>query len=284
MRTSPVAFAVLCAPLVLATAFARGQETLPAPPPTLHIGANLVLVDVVVTNHGKPMLDIAGSRFHVYDNGKERNISSFDEHRPSEPGAFVPPAALPPHTYTNAPDYPQSGAVNVLLLDALNTPIADQMQVRRQMIEYLGKIKPGTAMAIFTLGTKLRMVTPFTNDPASLLAILKKSKANPRPSPFLDTPDTAGSTASEMTTATPPATAAAAAVSAILAQSGASTEDPMDAATALEQFQSDDAAFQIDMRAHDSRRHEAARQLSGRNSRPQKRHLVLRFVPARAST
>ena len=42
-----------------AAAAVYGQANQPAPPPTLHAGANLVLVDVVVTDHDKPVLDLA---------------------------------------------------------------------------------------------------------------------------------------------------------------------------------------------------------------------------------
>ena len=111
----------------------------------LHSTTNLVLVDVVATDHGKPVLDIAQSRFHVFEDGKERPIASFDQHRPSPAPASAASieaqiASFPAHTYTNLPIYPDTGVLNVLLLDALNTPVKDQAEARREMIEYMGNI------------------------------------------------------------------------------------------------------------------------------------------------
>jgi VWFA-related protein len=146
----------------------------------LHVNGKLVLVDVVVTEHGKPVPGLDQSRFHIFENGHEQRIDGFDEHRPSAAPANASAlaaqlAALPPHTYTNIPVYPDADAVNVLLLDALNTPMADQGEARRQMIDYLGEIKPGTSLAIFTLASRLQMVEGFTSN-AALLAQAMKSK------------------------------------------------------------------------------------------------------------
>src|ERR1700689_2217030 len=88
--------------------------------PSLRTSSNLVLVDVVVTDHDKPVHGLDRSRFHIFEDGSEQTISSFDEHQPAAaPPAFLAPTALPPNTYTNLPAYPDSTAVNVLLLDAL---------------------------------------------------------------------------------------------------------------------------------------------------------------------
>ena len=53
------------------------------PTTVLQANANLVLVDVVVTDHGKPVRNLDRGRFHVLENNKEQPISAFDEHEPS---------------------------------------------------------------------------------------------------------------------------------------------------------------------------------------------------------
>ncbi|MGH9562051.1 MAG: VWA domain-containing protein, partial [Terracidiphilus sp.] len=120
------------------------------------------------------------SRFHLFQDGHEQPIASFEENQPpANPSASeeTPEApALPENTYSNVPAYPGTGAVNVLLLDALNTPASDQEQVRKQMIKYLGTIKPGTSLAIFMLSSQLRMATGFTTDAAQLLKVLETQK------------------------------------------------------------------------------------------------------------
>lgn len=171
---------------------AAASQTAPAntpnaAPTVLRANANLVLIDVVVTDHGNQVHGLDRSRFHVFEDGREQAITTFDEHHPSP--ALANAAAqpvLPPHTYTNIPAFPPSPAVNVLLLDGLNTPMANQMQVRRQMLEYVGKIEPGTSLAIFTLASRLRMVEGFTIDAAQLAKALKDGKAGPQASVMLD--------------------------------------------------------------------------------------------------
>ena len=153
--------------------------------------SSLVLVDVVVTDHGKAVHGLDRGRFHVLENGKEQPVAAFDEHKPVEAvedAAAIKAkiAELPPHTYTNVPIYPDAGVVNVLLLDALNTPMATQGEARRQMIEYMSTIKPGTSLAVFTLSSQLRMVEGFTTDASKLATALKSKSASQSQSVVLD--------------------------------------------------------------------------------------------------
>jgi len=144
----------------------------------LHVNADLALVDVVVTDKGKAVHDLDKSKFHLYEDGREQPLRAFDEHKPTATSAVLAvPPQLPPHTFGNTPLYPQTGVFNVLLLDGLNTPQTDQMRARQQMIEYMGKIEPGTMMAVFTLTSRLRMVTGFTTDVAELTRTVKGQKA-----------------------------------------------------------------------------------------------------------
>ena len=60
-------------------------------------------MDVVATDHGKPVLDIAQSRFHVFKDGKERPTASFGQHRPlpaptSAASVAAQIASFPAHT------------------------------------------------------------------------------------------------------------------------------------------------------------------------------------------
>jgi VWFA-related protein len=148
----------------------------------LHTRSRLVLLDVTVTEHDKPVKGLDRGRFHIFEDGHEQPISSFEESEPPASVDIATPPALPPNTYTNVPVYPETSAVNVLLLDALNTPMGDQEQVRKQMIAYLSTIKPGTALAIFTLSSKLRMVVGFSTDVTRLKQALESRKPSARSS------------------------------------------------------------------------------------------------------
>ncbi len=62
-----------------------------------------------------------------------------------------PMPTLPPGIFTNYSPAPANGAVTLLLLDALNTPWADQAFVRWQLLKFLEQVPPGTRIAIFGL-------------------------------------------------------------------------------------------------------------------------------------
>jgi VWFA-related protein len=157
------------------------------PPVTIRAQANLVLLDVVVTANGEPVHDLAKSKFHVLDNGVAQQISVFEEHRPADSPALAKLPDLGPNTYSNLPQSAPGSAANVLLLDALNTPVADQNYARRQMIQYLKNIPSGTRIAVFTLASRLRMVQPFTADASVIASVLEhKGAGAAQPSAILD--------------------------------------------------------------------------------------------------
>jgi VWFA-related protein len=205
--------------------------TEPEPGSTVvHTSADLVLLDVVVTDRGNPVHGLDKNRFHVLEDGHEQTITSFDEHRSSMQivPTTAPRAPLPPDTFTNVPTYSDTQTVNVLLLDGLNTLLPDQMRVRQQMLEYMGNIQPGTPLAIFTLSSRLRMIKGFTADPAELIKALASSKATPQASAILD-PGT--STDLDATVGA-------------MATMGANS----DAVASMQQFVADITSFQTDQR------------------------------------
>ena len=135
-----------------------------------------VIRDVVVTKgNGAPVLGLNQQAFEVKEDGKPQTIDFFEAHTANNATANTPPdmPPMPTGMSTNVPPAPPAGAVNVLLIDTLNTPQLDQAYVRSEVIDFLTKMRPGTRMAIFTLGSKLRFVQGFTTDSSALLAALK---------------------------------------------------------------------------------------------------------------
>lgn len=152
----------------------------------LHAEATTVVVDVVVRQNGKPVSGIDRKRFHIFDDNHEQAITFAEEHSAVSAPAAAKFKPLPPHFYTNVPLAPAGSAINVLLLDGLNTPQMDQVQVRHQMLKYLATVDPGTMMAVFTLTTRLRMVQGFTSNAADLVHAIQSAQAAPQRSGQLD--------------------------------------------------------------------------------------------------
>jgi VWFA-related protein len=135
----------------------------------------IVLVDVVVTKgKGETVGGLHKEDFQATEDGQPQTISFFEEHTGGRVSA-VPMPPMPPDVYTNYPRVKLTDSVNVLLLDSLNTQAVDQTYVRPQMEKYLEAAMAaptGARLAIFTLGSKLRMVKGFTEDSSELKASL----------------------------------------------------------------------------------------------------------------
>jgi VWFA-related protein len=68
-----------------------------------------------------------------------------------------------------------------MLLDALNTPFADQAYARRQMLEFVREqFKPGERIAVFTLTGRLNVSQDFTSDPQILYTALQHYRPQTR--------------------------------------------------------------------------------------------------------
>jgi VWFA-related protein len=155
------------------------QESVLSTMPVYKTNTREVVVDVVVTKaNGDPVLGLSRQDFAVKEDGKPQSIDFFEEHtaRTLPPAAQQPLPKLPPNIYTNVPPAPESDSVNVLLLDMLNTSMRDQAFVHNRMTDFLKNLQPGTRVAIFTLGSKLRFVQGFTSDSSLLLAALNNKK------------------------------------------------------------------------------------------------------------
>ena len=160
-----------------------------ASPPLVQANGQAVAVDVVVMRgNGEPALRLRQQDFEVLEDGKPQAVDLFEEHTAAR-GAAIARVELPANVYTNLPVAPTSDAVNVLLLDSLNTPEADQAYVRKQLAEYLKKMQPDTRVAIFTLNTRLRLLQGFTSDVSLLQAALASKAAAPGKTPASRTRD-----------------------------------------------------------------------------------------------
>jgi VWFA-related protein len=157
-----------------------------------HVDAKVVLIDVVITdNKGNAIHDLERGRFHIFEDGREQHISYFDETKPAVSPSSAQLDCLrqtSPGVVSNVPCVPSSGAVNVLLLDALNTPVINQADINRQVLKYLGRAQPGTTLAVFILNGHghLQMLSGFTTDAAQLTRAVQSKAAAPSTSVALE--------------------------------------------------------------------------------------------------
>ena len=146
---------------------------------TLRVNSRAVLVDVIVSDSsGKPVTGLSRDAFSVTEQGKPQKISFFEENGKTPPARPAEMPTMPPDIFTNFSPFPQPPAVNVLLLDSLNTHMENQSYVHKQALQFLKSAKPGTRMAIFTMGLGLHFIQGFNDDPAVLMAALNNKKNN----------------------------------------------------------------------------------------------------------
>lgn len=151
----------------------------------LKVTTRLVVVDVVALDRkGAPVADLKTEELSLFEDGKEQKIRSFSFQQPAAGGTepvSAPPAKLPPGFFTNVPRYSTSGSLNIILLDGLNTRLANQVYAREEMIKFLEKIPPGQPVAVYLMGTKLRLLQDFTTDPSQLKAAIHAWKSSSSP-------------------------------------------------------------------------------------------------------
>ena len=139
-------------------------------------------------NKGEAVSGLTNQDFQILEEGALQSISSFEEHK-TVPPVHIKLPQMPANVFTNFPTTKSADSVNVLLLDLLNTQPSDQALARQQVIKYLDTVQPGARIAIFALGSQLRIVRGFTTDFSGLSAALddKSLGVNPQVSTLLPT-------------------------------------------------------------------------------------------------
>ena len=176
---------------LLAAAAASSQQNPQQPPrpggPTIRATTRLVQVSVIVQDSsGAPLPNLKREDFTLLDEGQSQEISVFSVESAEK---ITDAPALPSDTFSNLIEQRRGTprSVTVILLDALNTQIEDQAYARQQVIKFLQQLQPGDRVALFTLGSRLRMLHDFTQDAASLLRSLDRYRG--RTATGASTPD-----------------------------------------------------------------------------------------------
>jgi VWFA-related protein len=147
---------------------------LPSAADTVKVNTRLITVDVVATDsHGNAIRDLKQDDFQVFDeHGGQQKIARFEFIDTSANSASPVPGSLPtgPHIYSNLEAARRKVPPTAILMDALNTSIFRQIQVRRDMILFLKSLPADTPVAVFLLGHTVHVVQNFTTDPKLLRA------------------------------------------------------------------------------------------------------------------
>jgi VWFA-related protein len=191
------ALAVLAFPLLTGLSLAQTGGEPPAQQSdqsegatTFRMGTHLALTDVVVTDKREMSVHgLTANDFHVFENGVEQKISSFDEHIGSAGWMPAPAGVLPPDTYTNETNVKSKYPLFVILLDSLNTAMSDQSFAQEELLKLAEELPRGSRVAVFRLGNGLSMLQGFTDDAGELVATIKSKKASPQLGAFFNDPN-----------------------------------------------------------------------------------------------
>ena len=200
MRRFPFTLAFVLTSIIATTASparkAQAQSTSPTSPPApqpgatvLQTGTQLVVVDVVVQDSaGHPVRGLKAQDFQLTEGHVAQTLHNFEDHTSATPVAAPALPKLPPGIFTDYTPTPPGGALNILLLDAMNTPMKDQSFVRYQLQQYVKNARPGARIAIFGLANRLVILQGFTSNPETLKDAVDH-KLIPRSSSLLGDPN-----------------------------------------------------------------------------------------------
>jgi VWFA-related protein len=178
-KTAAAAVLLSAAAITVAAQLAFAQGSGASQAPVFRAGTTLVEFTIVATDQrGEPVTDLTDSDITIVQNGKPQAVAFFR----FEGSAFGPDAveptreAIAPGLFTNRPEYSPGPARNVsaIVIDTLNTLPEDQVAVKAQVMQYLRALAPNTRVAVYALGSNLRILHDFTDDLEALRARLAK--------------------------------------------------------------------------------------------------------------
>ncbi|MEO5923760.1 MAG: VWA domain-containing protein [Bryobacteraceae bacterium] len=146
--------------------------------PVFRTSTRLVQVDVVVKSKDAPVEGLTKDDFEVRDNGKPQQIAVFSVRDVNTPPPQVVP--LPKGVVTNHPQSRGAEPVSatVILMDATNTEIQDQVFAREQTLKYLEETSRHELLAVYALGATLEVLQDFTDDHVVLRAAIRRYSAS----------------------------------------------------------------------------------------------------------
>ena len=141
-----------------------------------HSATVLVQVPAIVTDKsGRHVAGLTRDNFHVFENGKEQKIGSFEEVQTLRTPLVAPVSK--DGEFTNfAPVQNKAHTAIMVALDTLNTPFLDQAYGRKQLIKYLAEhMDASQPVGLAQISGKgMKVISPLSSDANVLIAALKK--------------------------------------------------------------------------------------------------------------
>jgi len=148
----------------------------------LKVTTRLVTLDLIATDsHGNPVRDLRPEELQIFEEHKAQQKIEHFEYFEKLAGAGAAGNSTsanrkPTNVLSNQLPLDQLKIPpTVLLMDSLNTQTANQQQGRARMIQLLRTLPPDTPIAVFLLGSSLKILQGFTSDGALLRAALDQS-------------------------------------------------------------------------------------------------------------
>src|SRR5262249_53426498 len=143
---------------------------------TVRLETRLVTTDVIVKDKkGKYITDLKAGDFSVFENGVAQKIEFFEP--PLSAGGETP---RPRTSDQTTPDYEPIINTISLVLDGATTDLINFKQVREGTLKYIQeRITDTDAVAVFGIGTDLRLLQSFTHDKSKLVAAVEKGAILP---------------------------------------------------------------------------------------------------------
>jgi VWFA-related protein len=156
--------------------------------PAFRSGTTLVEFTIVaLDDHRRPITNLKKEDIAVTEMGQPRDVAFF-RHDGANTDQTAETQTLPDGLYTNRPEYTPGPPLNVtaIVIDALHTRPADQVQVRSQLLRYLDALGPNTRVAVYQMGWRLLVLQNFTEDLRTVRARMSKLVADPQMDAFVD--------------------------------------------------------------------------------------------------
>ena len=146
----------------------------------LKVTTRLVTLDLIATDsHGNPIRDIKPEELQVFEEHKaQQKIEQFEFVEKLASAASPNPSAIrkPANVYSNQLSLDQLKIPpTVVLMDSLNTQTTNQMQWRSHLLQLLKTLPADTPVAVFLLGSSLKVLQGFTSDGTLLRDALNQS-------------------------------------------------------------------------------------------------------------